>query len=77
MKTRRHAHVMLNAADNVVVAVDTIDKGVAAAGMVAAARMPTGHKMAVAPSPQGEPMRKFGQIIGFAKVAHRARRLGA
>ena len=36
-----------------------------------------GHKMAVAPIAKGEPVRKFGQIIGFATQADRAGRVGA
>jgi altronate hydrolase len=38
---------------------------------------PFGHKMAIAAIGAGEPVRKFGQIIGFAKAAHREGRLGA
>ncbi|MFL5260664.1 MAG: UxaA family hydrolase [Hyphomicrobiales bacterium] len=58
----------LNPADNVIVAVDTIDKGRVVAGIGASQRVPRGHKMAVAPIAKGEPIRKFGQIIGFAKT---------
>ena len=61
--------VMLNEKDNVVVAVDTIEKGVAAAGTVAVARIPKGHKMAARPIAQGAPIIKFGQIIGTARSA--------
>ncbi len=59
--------IRLNAADNVVVAVDNVEKGASASGAVARARVPRGHKMATQPIAQGEPIRKFGQIIGFAK----------
>src|SRR5436190_2411152 len=59
--------IRLNSGDNVVVAVDTIDKGYPAAGIAAIGRIPRGHKMAILPIAQGEPIRKFGQIIGFAK----------
>ncbi|MFM9107796.1 MAG: UxaA family hydrolase, partial [Chloroflexota bacterium] len=31
-----------------------------------AAMIPPGHKLAVRPIPRGEPVRKYGQIIGFA-----------
>ena len=59
--------IRLNSGDNVVVAVDTIDKGHPAAGIAAIGRIPRGHKMAILPIAKGEPIRKFGQIIGFAK----------
>lgn len=52
--------------DNVVVAVDAIDIGVEAAGVSALARIPRGHKMAIRKLAKGEPVRKYGQIIGFA-----------
>jgi len=58
----------LSPADNVVVAVDAIGAGVDAAGVAALSRVPRGHKMAAAPIAEGEPIRKFGQIIGFAKA---------
>ena len=56
----------LNAADNVVVAVDPVDLGVTAAGVEALKRIPRGHKMAIVPIAKDQPIRKFGQIIGFA-----------
>jgi arabinonate dehydratase len=59
--------VRLNAADNLIVAVDQIDKGIAVAGVTALARVPKGHKMAIEPIPSGQPVVKFGQIIGVAK----------
>jgi altronate hydrolase len=59
----------LNAADNVVVAVDPVDPGVVAAGAPAQARIPRGHKMAVLPIARGEPIRKYGQVIGYAAEA--------
>jgi arabinonate dehydratase len=52
--------------DNVVVAIDAIPSGVMAAGLTARERVPRGHKMAVAAIGDGEPVRKYGQIIGFA-----------
>ena len=61
--------IRLNAADNVVVAIDQIESGATSSGIVARARVPKGHKLATAPIRQGEPVRKFGQIIGFAKSA--------
>lgn len=56
----------LNAADNVAVAVDLVPQGAEAAGLTARERILRGHKMAVEPIREGEPIRKFGQIIGFA-----------
>jgi altronate hydrolase len=58
----------LNANDNVVVALDQIEKGAKASGSTARARIPKGHKMATAPIRAGAPVLKFGQIIGFAKT---------
>ncbi|MCB1430838.1 MAG: altronate dehydratase [Alphaproteobacteria bacterium] len=54
--------------DNVLVAIDVVDKGAAAPeGITALDRIMKGHKMAAADIKSGEPVRKFGQIIGFAK----------
>jgi altronate hydrolase len=58
----------LNAADNVVVAVDQINAGIDVRGVRAAERIPRGHKMAHALIASGAPVRKFGQIIGFASA---------
>jgi altronate hydrolase len=58
--------VRLSPDDNVVVAVDAIQQGAAAAGLTARERVPRGHKMAVAAIRENEPVRKFGQVIGFA-----------
>src|ERR1044071_1092196 len=52
--------------DNVVIAVDQITPGAAIAGHSATERVPRGHKMAIAAIAEGEPVRKYGQIIGFA-----------
>ena len=57
----------LDASDNVIIAIDEIAAGVAPTGGVTAReRIPKGHKMAVAAADAGAPIRKFGQIIGFA-----------
>ena len=59
----------LQPADNVVVAVDTLEPGRANAIAVdPRARIPKGHKMAIVPVAAGEPIVKFGQIIGFASA---------
>src|SRR5947208_7304122 len=52
--------------DNVVVGVDPIPEGAAAAGGTEKGGVMRGHKMAVAPIDKGEPVRKYDQIIGFA-----------
>lgn len=53
--------------DNIVVATEKAEPGASvAAGVTAKQRIPFGHKVAVVPIAQGEPVRKFGQIIGFA-----------
>ncbi len=57
----------LNASDNVVVSVDEIPAGATPDGAATAReRVPKGHKMAIASIGVGEPVRKLGQIIGFA-----------
>ncbi|MGJ4855219.1 UxaA family hydrolase [Labrys sp. La1] len=56
----------LNAKDNVLVAIDVIEPGADVEGVTALQRVPKGHKIAVVPIGEGEPIVKFGQIIGFA-----------
>lgn len=56
----------LNQADNVIVAVDAVPQGVEARGVKAGQRIPKGHKMAATKIAKGQPVLKFGQIIGFA-----------
>jgi len=58
----------LHDADNVIIAVDSVSRGMELAGGVSArAAIPRGHKVANQPIPAGQPIRKFGQVIGFAK----------
>ena len=59
----------LTSADNVIIAVDQIGQGEQTQGIVAGERIPRGHKMAVQKIEKDEPIRKFGQIIGFASEA--------
>jgi altronate hydrolase len=61
--------IHLSPDDNVVIAVDQIAQGATAAGLTASERIPRGHKMAIVPIAEGEPVRKYGQIIGFASKA--------
>ena len=57
----------LNASDNVVIAVDEFPaEATVSPDTTALERIPRGHKMAVAPIQRDAPIRKFGQIIGFA-----------
>jgi altronate hydrolase len=58
--------VRLHAADNVVVAAREIPEGTVVGGAPARRAIPRGHKIAVAGIGQGEPVRKYNQIIGFA-----------
>ncbi|WP_423790772.1 UxaA family hydrolase [Microvirga solisilvae] len=58
--------VRLSESDKLVVAVDPIMPGTTLHGVTVKDRIPRGHKMAIAPVAQGEPILKFGQIIGFA-----------
>ena len=59
---------MLNPADNVAVALVTLDVGaMTPQGIKTLKRVPKGHKVATRAIGSGEPVVKFGQIIGFAK----------
>ncbi|HRK17573.1 MAG TPA: altronate dehydratase family protein [Hyphomicrobiaceae bacterium] len=58
----------LNPKDNLIVAVDAIEPGRAIENVVAAVRIPRGHKMATEKIEKGAPVTKFGQIIGFAST---------
>jgi altronate hydrolase len=61
--------VRLHAADNVVVAAREVPEGTAVGGVPARRTIPRGHKIAVAEVAEGEPVRKYNQIIGFATSA--------
>ncbi|WP_284180098.1 altronate dehydratase family protein [Rhabdaerophilum sp. SD176] len=57
----------LNPQDNLLVALETIEAGTAlGGGLSATQRVPRGHKLAARLIAEGEPVLKFGQIIGFA-----------
>ena len=62
--------VRLHPNDNVVTArIDLLpNTAVAGEDVACAARIPAGHKVATRPIAQGEPVRKFDQIIGFASA---------
>src|SRR5829696_8592562 len=59
--------IRLNGEDNVVIAIDLVNQGDPAHGLTARQRIHKGHKMAIEPIRESEPIRKFNQIIGFAK----------
>jgi altronate hydrolase len=59
--------IRLHEQDNVLIAIDLVNQGDSAAGLTAREKILKGHKMAVQPIREGEPVKKFGQIIGFAK----------
>src|SRR5690606_25094398 len=66
------AILVLNARDNVGVVPANVDAGRPLVGDVAAfERIPRGHKVAIAPIAEGEPVLKYGQIIGYATRAIR------
>nr|WP_090441023.1 galactarate dehydratase [Pseudomonas benzenivorans] len=65
-------HIRLNPADNVAVVVN--DQGVAAGstfpdGLTAVEGIPQSHKVALVDIAAGEPVRRYGQVIGYALQA--------
>jgi altronate hydrolase len=59
----------LHPEDNVLIAIDAVQPGQALPqGVVAAGKVMRGHKLAARAIGSGEPIRKFGQIIGFASA---------
>ena len=64
------AVVRLHPGDNVVVAVSALAKGMAVAseGVVARDDIPAGHKLATRAIAAGQPVRKYGQVIGVATM---------
>ena len=62
--------IRLNPEDGVVIARQALPPGTPVApGVATAVRVPAGHKVALRPHAQGEPVRRYGQIIGFATEA--------
>lgn len=63
--------IRLHAADNVVVALKDLSSGTRIPGeeVTCHSQIPSGHKVATSPIKPGEPVRKYGQIIGFATQA--------
>ena len=59
--------IRLHPDDSVLIARATLLPGVEVAeGVVTSDRIPAGHKVAIRPIAVGEPIRRYGQIIGFA-----------
>ncbi len=59
--------IRLNQGDGVVIARATLQPGTTVAdGVVVRERIPAGHKVAVRPHAVGEPILRYGQVIGFA-----------
>jgi len=65
------ATVRLNPRDNIVVAREALSPGerVEAEGLTVVDAVPRGHKLAAVAIAEGEPVRKYDQIIGFASGA--------
>jgi len=61
--------IRLHGADNVVVATRELAAGQTVAGVSLSKPVPAGHKLAVTAIAEGEPVRKYNQIIGFAGAA--------
>jgi altronate hydrolase len=68
MTTSDPRTVRLSPDDNVRVALEEVGEGqsIGSEDLVARTAIPAGHKLATAPIDSGAPVRKFGQIIGFA-----------
>jgi altronate hydrolase len=60
--------IRLHAADDVVIAINPIESGtwLDGVGIRAANTIPAGHKMATRAIEQGEPVKRYNQVIGFA-----------
>src|SRR5690349_9405713 len=71
MLDRVSAVIRLNENDNVVVTRAELLPGASIEGgnITARSAIPAGHKVATAPIAQGEAVRKYNQIIGFASQA--------
>jgi len=62
--------IRLHPDDGVLIARSSLPPGmVVADGVTTVERIPAGHKVAIRPIATGEPIRRYGQIIGFATAA--------
>src|SRR5260370_15564397 len=61
--------IRLHPDDGVLIARSSLPAGmVVAEGVTTVERIPAGHKVAIKPIATGEPVRRYGQIIGFATI---------
>src|ERR1700729_1896215 len=61
--------IRLHPDDGVLIARSSLPPGmVVADGVTTVERIPAGHKVAIRPIATGEPIRRYGQIIGFATI---------
>ena len=61
--------IRLHPDDGVLIARSSLPPGmVVADGITTVERIPAGHKVAIRPIAVGEPVRRYGQIIGFASA---------
>jgi len=60
------AFVRLDPSDNVVTATRALPAGTAVETVQARTQIPSGHKIATAAIPKGQPVRKYAQLIGYA-----------
>src|SRR5258706_599592 len=61
--------IRLHPDDGVLIARSSLPAGmVVAEGVTTVERIPAGHKVAIKPIAVGEPVRRYGQIIGFATI---------
>src|SRR3546814_3463657 len=71
---KKAQYLLLNPVDDVVVALEQLISGMPLVdGVKVAGLIPAGHKAAIRPVEQGQPIRRYGQIIGFATKAIQAR----
>lgn len=65
--SKKNKFLLLNQADDVVVALEQLIGGAPLVnGVVVSGLIPAGHKVAIRPIAQGQAVRRYGQIIGFA-----------
>src|ERR1700736_4913820 len=61
--------IRLHPDDGVLIARSSLPPGIVVAeGVSTVERIPAGHKVAIRPIAVGEPIRRYGQIIGFATI---------
>jgi len=69
IETNSLPYVMLEKSDNVGTAIRRISGGESIGGVTARTDIPKGHKMALTAVAEGEALRKYAQIIGYATAA--------